>query len=80
MSKQEKGITIRQYGGGWKATVPVLRDEFTTLDGVMGKQSDSGPWIGGEGDTPDEALRDLHRAIGLLLLPALLSSRKAGEP
>jgi hypothetical protein len=71
MSK-ESVVTIRQHGDGWQASVPVLRSEFARLPGVKGTQSESGPWIGGFGVTPDEALRELHVEIGRLLLPVVL--------
>jgi hypothetical protein len=73
-----EGITIRPYGQGWQASVFVRRPEFAKLPGVLGTQSDSGPWIGGEGTTPDQALEALHLSIGRVMLQVLLS--EGNEP
>lgn len=70
--KQENSVTIRRFGDGWQASVPVLRSEFARLPGVKGTQSESGPWIGAFGATPDDALRELHVEIGRILLSAVL--------
>jgi hypothetical protein len=77
--KQAKGVLIREYGDGWQATVPVLNPDMARLPGVKGGGSDSGPWIGGFGCTPEEALSELHVAIGKLLLPALLTGSPTRE-
>ncbi len=71
---QANGVLIREYGGDWQASVPVLNPEMVKTPGLKGTCSDSGPWIGGNGCTPEEALHELYVAIGKLMLPVLLAA------
>lgn len=70
-------IEIRQLGDGWQASVSVVRYEHQKLHGVKGGQSPGGPWIGGFGVTPEDALESLKAAIGDMFLPILLESVEA---
>lgn len=62
-------ITIQPHGSGrWQAFVPLLDTSLADLPGVCGSQNSEGPWIGGTGATPEDALAALRSAIGAVML------------
>ncbi len=62
-------ITIQPWGeGAWQAHVPLLWKSLAGLPGVCGSQNSDGPWIGGTGKTPEDALAALRLAIGGVML------------
>lgn len=53
----------RLTGGTWRATMS-LAPAFATAPGVSGGATAQGPWIDGEGDSPESALEHLQLRLG----------------
>lgn len=67
-------IEISLNGGGvakFRASVRVARD----LGAINGSVTGDGPWVGGFGDSPDEALMNLYKEVGRLYVMKLEASR-----
>lgn len=73
-------ITIQPHGESrWQAFVPVLDTRLAKVPGVYGSHNKEGPWIGGTGVTPEDALTALRAAIGSVMLEACTAPELPGE-
>ena len=75
-------ITIQPWGeGSWQAYVPLMQKSLAGTPGVCGSMNADGPWIGGTGKTPEDALAALKLAIGGVMLAscAMVSNGTAKE-
>jgi hypothetical protein len=68
---------IRLDATSWRAVVHV--DPALGLAGVSGAETREGPWIGGEGPTPERALTELYINLGRSMLTGSLHKRSDTE-
>lgn len=62
--KEHKNIVeIHRHSQGWRAVLR-LPLETAKWPGVMGGMTDRGPWLSGDGYSPDSALREAARLLG----------------
>lgn len=67
MRTDRSRVVIQPNGGGFQASVHVP-SEWVGEPGVSGSQTPEGPWVGGDGATPEGALADLQSKLGRIWL------------
>lgn len=79
MKNEIRIFPIRSRSETWRATM-LVPQRWALLPGVRGQQSENGPWIGGDGNSPSSALDALIVVIGRAALGALYEETPEETP